>query len=166
MAPRFELHLEEWNHALHLDGRGHKSDICELFHLLDKYNITPHVYELRDWWRENNPPGWFWKLKIKWSHQWKSHGEHHYYDEKADRSPYFNQEGLPGLCGGFFFRILPLFIIRKEVERTGIFYIHPHDVDICHPRLSSPWMDFKRRVGTKGALAKLEKLIQSGIFGA
>ena len=170
MAPktqgiRFEIHLEEWNHALHIDGRGHKSPIYPLFNLLDRYNITPDVYELRDWWRENNPPGWFWKLKIKWANNWKSHGEHHYYDEKADRSPYFNQEGQPGLCGGFFFRVLPLWFIKREVRRCGLFYIHPHDIDGGHPHVRNPFLNWKRQVGTKGALKKLERLIKSGIFG-
>ena len=165
MAPKFEIHLEEWNHALHIDGRGHKSEIYDLFMLLEKYNITPDVYELEDWRRENNPPGWFWKLKIKWAHHWKSHGEHHYYDEKAARSPYHNQEGLPTPpSGGFFFRALPLSYILWATKKSGVFWIHPHDVDESHPKVKGSFINWKRHVGTKGALKKLERLIQSGIF--
>jgi len=164
-TPCVEIHLEEWNHALHIDGRGHKSPVYELFMLLDKYNITPHVYELDDWRRENNPPKWFWDLKIKWANNWKSHGVHHYYDEKADRSPYFNQEGLPiPPSGGFFFRILPLFLLRWAIKKTGIFWIHPHDLDENHPKVNNLLLNWKRQVGTKGALKKLERLIQTGVF--
>ena len=159
--PIFEIHLEDWNHALHIDGRGHKSDIKWILEILKKYNVNPIIYMLGDWADESNAYGnWL-------THQYtvKSHGVHHYYDEKADRSPYFNQEGQPGLCGGFYFRFLPLWLIKAEIARTGLFYIHPHDLDEAHPRLSNPFLNWKRHVGLKGAKAKLEKLLQEVKFG-
>ena len=164
-TPIFEVHLEEWNHALHIDGRGHHSPTQPLFDLLHKYGIFPTVYVLEDYnleLTEDQKVDLYWENGLGW--EFKSHGVHHYYDEKADRSPYFNQEGQPGLCGGFFFRVLPLWLVKKEVERTGLFYIHPHDLDDRHPKIKNPVLNFKRQVGTKGALKKLERLLQTGIF--
>lgn len=163
MAPTFEIHIEDWHHALHIDSRGHTSHLC-LFWLLDalkKYDVCPEVYLLEDYSYENpavNQLLRFYGLKAK------SHGVHHYYDEKADRSPYFNQEGQPGLCGGFFFRLLPTWFLRMEIKRTGLFYIHPHDLDVNHPKLKNPFLNWKRHVGLKGARKKLESLLASGIF--
>ncbi len=157
MAPIFEIHLEEWNHALHIEGRGHKSPILWLMEILMLKNIVPVIYVLKDWMDENpNKPlhGII-----------KSHGIHHYYDEKADRSPYFNQEGYPGLCGGFFFRLLPLWVTKMEIKRTGMFFIHPHDLDEKHPKLENPVMDWKRHVGLKTARSKLERLLKEVNWG-
>jgi len=160
--PVFEIHLEEWNHALHVDGGDHKSDLFELLNLLLIFKVNPVIYMLKDWEFENKRIA----NELRSAHYLiKSHGIHHYYDEKADRSPYFNQEGQPGLCGGFFFRVLPLWIVKKEVIKTGLFYIHPHDLDIDHPKLKNPLMDFKRRVGLKTARAKLVRLLKEIEFG-
>jgi hypothetical protein len=156
-----EIHLEQWNHALHIEGRGHKSDVKWLLDTLKKYHVFPIIYVLKDWIDENND----WKHDfITKSHGIQSHGIHHYYDEKADRSPYFNQEGIPGLCGGFFFRLLPLWIIKKEIRRTGIFYVHPHDFDEEHPQIKNPFINWKRHVGLSSAKKKLEKLLQEVKF--
>jgi len=158
MGPKFEIHLEEWNHALHIDGRGHQSDVNWLYDLLAKHNIMPISYVLKDWADENSDTNCH---LVNSMYTVKSHGVHHYYDEKADRSPYFNQEGIPGFCGGFFFRLLPSWLIRMEIRRTGMFYIHPHDLDVNHPKLKNPLMNWKRHVGLKGAKKKLEALIES-----
>jgi len=157
----FEIHLEEWNHALHIDGRGHKSDISWLINTLEKYNVHPRIYMLSDWRDENLADAG--QLFVG-GYGVKTHGKHHYYDEKADRSPYWNQEGLPGFCGGFFFRLLPLWFIKAEIKRTGLFYIHPHDVDENHPIIRNPLLNWKRHVGLKGAKAKLEKLLKEVQF--
>jgi hypothetical protein len=121
----------------------------------------PITYVLQDWIDENRQD--YEDLKGA-GYIIKSHGVHHYYDEKADRSPYFNQEGQPGACGGFYFRVLPLWFIKNEITRTGLFYIHPHDLDETHPRLRNPIMHWKRHVGLKGAKAKLEKLLKEVKF--
>jgi len=156
MATRFEIHLENWNSALHICDRDHFSDVSWLVALLKKNKIRPTVYFLekdRDYYSSD-----FWNI----SYESKSHGEYHYYDEKADRSPYFNQEGIPfPPAGGFFFRILPMAYLRWAIKRSGIFWIHPHDLDENHPKLKNPFMNWKRHVGLKGAKKKLEALLAS-----
>lgn len=163
--PVFEIHLEDWNHAIHVSNQGHQSDVQFLFDVINEYDINPIVYVLKDWMDEQNDDT---KVQL-WFHNsnwvYKSHGVHHYYDEKADRSPYWNQEGIPGLCGGFFFRFLPLWVIKMEIKRTGIFYLHPHDLDTDHPKLKNPFLNWKRHVGLKGARKKLERLLKEVEFG-
>lgn len=159
MAPTFEIHLENFNSALHICDRGHVSDVGWLIELLEQYAVNPQVYVL-----END--------RHLYSHElWdvvkpiQSHGVHHYYDEKADRSPYFNQEGIPfPPSGGFFFRLLPLWYIRFAIRRSGVFWIHPHDLDENHPKIKNPFMNWKRHVGLKGARKKLERLLQEVDF--
>jgi len=161
MAPTFEIHLENWNSALHIDDRNHTSPADWLIDTLYEYGVHPVVYVVKD-----DSERYFqeiWDAELC-GYQIKSHGRHHYYDEKADRSPYFNQEGQPGACGGFYFRVLPLWFIKNEITRTGLFYIHPHDLDETHPRLRNPIMHWKRHVGLKGAKAKLEKLLKEVTF--
>lgn len=155
--PVFEIHLEEFNHALHIDGGGHKSDVSWLLQLLEDNHITPQIYMLEDWNAESNAYG----NTLKWRYKVKSHGIHHYYDEKADRSPYFNQEGIPfPPSGGFFFRLLPIWYLKWAIKKSGIFWLHPHDLDEDHPKLKNPLMNWKRHVGLKHARNKLEKLIK------
>lgn len=153
----FTVDCENFNHGLHIVNRGHQSDIIWLLNKLEQYNIKSIFYVLGDWIKEN--PEKYIILK-KSRHILKSHGVHHYYDEKGDRSPYFNQEGLPGLCGGFFFRILPLWLIKFEIWRTGMFFIHPHDLDEDHPKIKNWWFNWKRHVGLKTARKKLECLLR------
>ena len=157
MAQKFEIHLEEWNSALHLIGRGHKSSVDWIFNLPFK----PKIYVLKDWKEENFKI--YCDLNMKY--ELLSHGVHHYYDEKADRSPYFNQEGLPWPpSGGFFFRIMPLWYLKWAIKKSGVFWIHPHDLDENHPKLKNPIMNWKRHVGLKTARAKLERLLQEVKF--
>jgi hypothetical protein len=163
MAAMFEIHVEDFNHALHISKNGHtsKDALWWLMYKCQEYEIRPTFYILEDFDKEFPE---FKKVLEAAHYEVKSHGVHHYYDEKADRSPYFNQEGQPGACGGFYFRFLPLWIIKKEIARTGLFYIHPHDLDETHPRLSNPLLHWKRHVGLKSAKAKLEKLLQEVTF--
>lgn len=159
MAPVFEIHLEDWNHALHIDGREHKSPIDWIFRIQFKANI----YVLEDWIKENHQE--YCDLYKKFG-SLKSHGTHHYYDEDADRSPYFNQEGIPfPPSGGFFFRFMPFWYVKWAVKESGIFWIHPHDLDENHPKLKNPFMNWKRHVGLKGAKKKLERLLREVKFG-
>jgi len=157
----FEIHLENWNHGLHIVNRGQQSDISWLMGKLKEYDITAVIYILEDWIKEN--PYLYVALK-KTNHLLKSHGVHHYYDEKADRSPYFNQEGLPGLCGGFFFRLFPLWVTKLEIKRTGMFFIHPHDLDENHPKLNNLWFNWKRHINLKSSKVKLERLLKEVVW--
>lgn len=159
MVPVFEIHLENWASALHIENRGHWSDASWLVELLEQHNITPSVYRLEKDWGHYSSDFWDTGWKIQ------SHGVHHYYDEKADRSPYFNQEGLPfPPSGGFFFRVLPLFFLRWAIKRSGVFWLHPHDLDENHPKVRNPLLNLKRQWGVKGAKKKLERLLQEVKF--
>jgi len=153
----FTVDVENWNHGLHLENRGHTSDVKWLLNKLDAHKITAVLYLLGDWISENPD---IYVLMKKSRHVLKTHGKHHYYDEKGDRSPYFNQEGVPGLCGGFFFRLLPLWLVKMEIYRVGMFFIHPHDLDENHPKLINPWFNWKRHINLKGAKVKLERLMK------
>ncbi|MBU2052566.1 DUF3473 domain-containing protein [Patescibacteria group bacterium] len=161
-APVFEIHLENFNHALHIDARYHKSDIWFLFDILDKYHVKPIVYRLGIWREENRDDCA--KIRER-GYVLKSHGIHHYYDEDAERSPYWNQEGLPfPPSGGFFFRLMPLCYLKWAIKKSGVFWIHPHDLDETHPKLKNPFMNWKRHVGLKGARKKLERLLKEVRF--
>lgn len=156
MAPKMEIHVENWNHGLHVDNQGHQSDVVWLVSRAWDAGVTPDIYVLKDWADENHRP---------WSSEWKTHGVHHYYDEKADRSPYYNQEGMPfPPSGGFFFRVMPLWYLKWAIKKSGVFWIHPHDLDENHPRLKNPLLDFKRRIGLKTARKKFIKLLEEVDF--
>ena len=58
--------------------------------------------------------------------------------------------------GGFWFRAMPYNWVKKEVEKTGIFFIHPHDVLLEHPDCGV--RTFDRRLGLKTSRDKLERL--------
>lgn len=44
------------------------------------------------------------------------------------RSPYWNSTPRPGFAGGKAFRLLPKWLLKREIERQGVFWIHPHDL--------------------------------------
>jgi len=157
----FELHYEDWNHALHIASNGHSSlpIVFEyLLPLLKRAGVTPIVYVLGRCTVEQ--PMRTVDLQLGEYHL-KSHGYWHDHGEQADRKPY---EYL-GWCGGFFMRILPYWLWKRSVIKQGRCYIHPHDLDEHHPRLRNPWFQWKRRVGLKTAKRKLERLVQE-VFSA
>lgn len=156
--PVFEIHLENWNHGLHVSNiKRHFSYIHYILELTERHKVNVIIYTLEDW-KSECPDDWKWLNERGFNI--KSHGVHHYYDEKADRSPYWNQEGIPfPPSGGFFFRLLPVFYLKWAIKKSGIFWIHPHDLDENHPKLKNPIMNWKRHVGLKSAKAKLERLI-------
>lgn len=164
MVPVFEIHIEDFNHALHISKNGHtsKDALWWLLFKLQDYEVKPHCYLLKDF--DDEFPQF--KQNIE-AFGWLkgTHGVHHYYDEKSDRSPYFNQEGLPfPPSGGFFFRVMPLCYIKWAIKKSGIFWIHPHDLDENHPKLKNPFLNWKRHVGLKGAKKKLLKLLKEVSF--
>jgi len=150
----FTVDLEDWNHGLHCDKRGHTSGkaVAYLEGLLARKNIKAIFYVLGDYDRE--VIGMTDGLRDE-GHAVMSHGEHHTRNEPtADRKPY----SWLGFTGGFYFRLFPYKLIKWFVERKGMFYIHPHDLDEDHPKLKNPIMNWKRRVGLKTARMKLERL--------
>ena len=74
--------------------------------------------------------------------------------------------------GGAYFRIFPYMLTRRNIKNLnnhGIpanFYIHPWELDFCHPRLSLP-----RRISIphyfqlRNTVPKLKKLLQDFSFG-
>lgn len=60
--------------------------------------------------------------------------------------------------GGFWFRAMPYWWLKKEVDKTGVFFIHPHDVMLEHPDCINPVKTFERRFGLKTSRDKLERL--------
>lgn len=149
--PIFTIDLEEWSDAFHIDKGNHSSIGCfvSILSLLSKYNVKAIIYKL-----EYNS----FSSKI---HTVKSHGKYHRWWENADRRPY---QWL-GFTGGFWFRFLPFWVIKWQVKKQGLFYIHPHDLDEEHPKLKNPIMNWKRHVGLKSASAKLERLLNEVSFG-
>lgn len=100
-------------------------------------------------------------------------GDHTYY-HKVDRfrldfkpavyrAPRF--EGEKRLySGGFWFRTMPYWWLKREVLKEGQFFVHPHDVMLEHPRLPNLWQNWYRHVGLKTSRDKLERLCREVEF--
>lgn len=58
--------------------------------------------------------------------------------------------------GGFWFRAMSYKWLKKEVEKVGSFFIHPHDVMTEHPECGL--RTFDRRIGLNTSRDKLERL--------
>lgn len=150
--PIFTIDLEDFNDALHIPSNGYSSlYVCEyLVKLLDKHKITAVIYKLEN-------------IEVKESrHIIKTHGKYHRWWENADRRPY---QWL-GLTGGFWFRLLPYWFVKRQILKHGLFYIHPHDLDLNHPKLSNWLLNWKRHVGLKTVRGKLERLLKEVTFGS
>jgi len=91
-------------------------------------------------------------------------GDHTYYhampNNKVEPRPLFRAPRWQGekrlYSGGFWHRIMPYSWLKKEVEKTGVFFIHPHDVMLEHPECGM--RTFDRRLGLKTSRDKLERL--------
>lgn len=140
-----------------------KYEVRALFYILGMARFRyPDVFEeiksrghaLGDhgFWHEHN-------LSLKW-HSYNRHAEEPF------RSPYWDTTPMPWPpSGGFFFRALPLEIVKSFAKKSGVFWLHPHDIDEDHPRLKNPLLNWKRHVGLKGARKKLERLLSEVKFG-
>jgi len=151
----FTVDWEDWNDALHIEGISliHEPTIF-LLETLDKYDISATFYVLGKTVEKN--PDTYNEIVSRGVHSIKSHGYYHYRYEDADRKPYANM----GFTGGFYFRAFPYWFIKREVERSGNFYLHPHDVMLYHPPLKNKILDFKRHVGLKQSRFKLDRLME------
>lgn len=92
-------------------------------------------------------------------------GDHTWSHNINDGQPRFEPYRAPRwkgqkrlFSGGFWFRLMPYWWIKREVERTGIFFIHPHDLLEYHPCTRNPFRNWMRRVGLKTSRDKLERL--------
>ena len=93
-------------------------------------------------------------------------GYHSYYhkhdpadipQDRPYRAPKFKGE-KKYYSGGFWFRVMPYWWIKREVLKTGMFYIHPHDIMLEHPECG--WRTFDRLLGLKTSRDKLERLVR------
>lgn len=89
-------------------------------------------------------------------------GDHSYFHSSNDarwtypyRAPRWKGEKRL-YSGGFWFRLMPYKWTKREVEKTGIFFVHPHDVMLEHPGCGL--RTFDRRIGLKTSRDKLESL--------
>lgn len=168
MVPKFEVHLEDWYHGIYSYERWEgKEERFWFIHsflmtLLKKYNIKAIFYIL-DGIQEKYPN--LVKVLSNDGYLVGSHGRYHERNETMSEAHLFRQPySWLGFTGGFWFRVLPLWFLKWQVLKHGLFYIHPHDLDEKHPKLKNPFMNWKRHVGLKGARKKLEKLLQEVKF--
>ena len=173
VKPIFTVDWETWFNAVipKYHWWKYQSDIKEptmfLLNVLSKYEVTAIFYLL----------GWLWTRNYELvseirnrGHIIGSHGEWHNHGEKSDaryfRSPYWDTTPMPfPPSGGFFFRALPLWYIKWAVIKSGVFWIHPHDIMNHHPALDNKLLHFKRQFGLKQSRLKLNKLLSEVEFG-
>lgn len=155
----FSFDLEDWNDALHIKKDGHTSTkvFWWLLKELQKRRIEPVFYVLQDF--SNDFPAIMQILKAS-NYTLKTHGIHHYRYEKADRKPY----SWLGFTGGFYFRALPYWFVKRQIIKRGESYFHLHDFDEQHPKLKNPFMNWKRHIGLKTARKKLLRLLDEVEF--
>ena len=94
---------EKWNDLETLV----KEPTIYLLNQLDKYRVRAIFYVLG--WLRDKEPKLYEEIKTR-GHIIGSHGYWHGHNEKEEglfRSPYWDTTPLPGICGGFFLRILP-----------------------------------------------------------
>lgn len=186
---KFEVHLEDWWSAVHTwpnDETVASVRLIEsiefILQLLEKYSVKADFYVLGM--IAEMYPETIQRIAKK-GHKIGSHGYLHYHNEherdKGDLatreilatlgiecvgycSPYWNSTPIPGKSGGFFFRALPLWWIKNEIKKSSVFWIHPHDIMLDHPKIKSPFLNWKRHFGLKQSRLKLERLLSSGMF--
>lgn len=138
-----------------------------LLSLLDKYSIKAIFYIL-DCDRQENSN--LYDSIVEAGHTIGSHGKYHYHDEYSDsplfRSPYWDTTPMPfPPAGGFFFRFMPFWYVKWATKKSGVFWIHPHDLLKWHPTTSSLLLNMKRQLGLNGSRKKLERLLREVSFG-
>ena len=155
MGAIFTVDLEDWNHGLHISDKAHSSisSVYWLEYKLAQYKVKAIFYTLKAF--SDEIPGMVLALESE-GHIIKTHGFYHYRGEIADRNPY----AWLGFTGGFYFRLFPYWLTKRQVIKNEHFYIHPHDLDEDHPQLKNPFLNWKRHVGLKTARIKLERLLK------
>lgn len=131
-----------------------------LLDLLSRHNIKAIFYVVG--WLKNRCPLLYSKI-VNAGHVI---GDHTYYHEayvnEVKESELYRPPRWKGTSrmfgGGFWFRFMPYWWLKQEVERSGIFFIHPHDIMDSHPRCSNPLRNWMRQYGLKTSRDKLERL--------
>ena len=175
--PIFTIDWESWQNAVLSKDDWDNNNLrvyeptIKILHLLDKYKVKAIFYVLG--WLEDqlNKSMSLAYYEIKGAgHVIGSHGYWHNHNESSNnplfRSPYWDTTLMPWPpAGGFFFRAMPYNYVKWATEKSGVFWIHPHDLDEGHPKLKDKWLNFKRHVGLKDAVNKLERLISEVNWG-
>ena len=167
----FTVDVEDWNHALHIHRGDHTSSNIITDYLLptlDKYSVKGLFYVLGRF-KTENP--FVVQMIGEHGHIIGNHGEYHDHNEdpedfwKPYRSPYWDTTPMPyPPSGGFFFRAMPYSYVKWAVNKSGVFWLHPHDLDEQHPKIKNQLLNWKRHVGLKGARKKLERLLKEVKF--
>lgn len=148
----FESH-EKWSKEDHID-----EPTLYLLDLLRRHQIKSIFYCVG--WLQDNRKDLYNLIKEN-GHVMGYHSYYHRNDPKViiPERPYRGPRwaGEKRLySGGFWFRAMPYKWVKKEVEKTGIFFVHPHDVLLDHPECGL--RTFDRRIGLKTSRDKLERL--------
>lgn len=130
-----------------------------LLDLLRRHQIKAIFYCVG--WLEDHRPDLIHKIKSN-GHTLGDHTYYHSMNPKITseynrpfRAPRW--EGEKRLySGGFWFRVMPYKWVKREVEKTGVFFIHLHDLLFEHPECGI--RTFDRRLGLKTSRDKLERL--------
>ena len=171
IKPIFSIDWESWMNAVIPKERWDSLD-CRiqnttnfLLGILDKYEVKAIIYSLG--WLEDKYPNYIGLFKYA-GHLVGSHGYWHgrnEYEPGLFRSPYWDKSDIPlPPSGGFFFRAMPLSYVKWAVKKSGMFWIHPHDVDEFHPILEDKLLNWKRHIGLKTARKKLDCLLNEVEF--
>lgn len=131
-----------------------------LLDLLKRHNIKAIFYCLG--WLEDKEPAYLNLIRNE-GHTIGYHSFIHQHDpgdvppDRPYRGPRWRgQKRL--YSGGFWFRVMPYGLVKREVLKTGTFFIHPYDVMLNHPLCDNPIKNFERNLGLKTSRDKLEKL--------
>jgi len=95
-------------------------------------------------------------------------GDHTYYHRGPGSFEPFRAPRWAGekrlYSGGFFLRAMPYAWLKREVEKTGVFFVHPHDLLWEHPCCGNKLKTFERRIGLKTSRDKLERLCREVVW--
>mgnify|MGYP001617487688 CR=1 FL=1 len=160
----FTCDWEMWNSFDHHSKWDKNESIDEptnyLLDLLRRHDIKAIFYCVG--WLKDNRPDLFKTI------QFEGHklGDHTYFHKglptfKPGRSPRWKGEKRL-FSGGFWFRLIPYWWIKREIEKTGIFFIHPHDVLLDHPDFGK--RNFDRNIGLKTSSDNLERLVRELVW--
>ena len=153
-------HWSQWDANSHID-----EPTMYLLDLLRRHQIKAIFYCVG--WLEDNRTDLYDKIRSEGHIM----GDHTYYHRTGShlvrnvdvpyRAPRWQGEKRL-FSGGFWFRLLPYWWIKKEVEKTGVFFVHPHDVLLEHPECGI--RTFDRSIGLKTSRDKLERLCREVNF--
>jgi len=165
----FTIDWEPWNsfedHSI-WDANSHIDEPTNyLLDLLRRHQIKAIFYCVG--WLEDNRTDLYDKIR-KDGHIL---GDHTYYHKTNTQLA--KREGVPFraprfkgekrlFSGGFWFRLLPYWLIKRMIEKEGVFFLHPHDVLLEHPKCG--FRTFDRNIGLKTSRDKLERLCREVSF--